>query len=345
MIDNRLGPLLARALGGQGSQDRGLIDGAGHPIDVAVPALLRDDARVAARSSLAAAAILRQVGDAFATERIPWLLWKGPALAMQAWGDASLRHFSDLDLAVLPRDRGRASDTLRALGWRARHGLGVAHQRVIERGSGAYAFERGEGEPLLELHWRFASARFPEVLRVDVAMARGVEVRVHGVECRTPRPSDALLLAALHGTKHGWSQAEEVATFDSLLRLADPGEVTGLGRATHRAGIARATDLAWALATVLAGEGHLADRDAPREREPVHAMARAALARMAAGDSAWRPTHRWTVSWIGRRRDRLRYWMHALLAPTLEEWKWVRLPAALVWLYPAVRVVRLAIRR
>ena len=105
--------------------------------------------------------------------------------------------------------------------------------------------------------------------------------------------------------------------------------------------------LARLLAEELAGErpGRLAEGSvgaaSSRERDVVEAC----IERMCRGDAAWRPDHAWSLSWMTRDRDRLRYWAHALLAPTREEWRWLRLPGAFAWLYPAVRLARLAVRR
>ncbi len=329
LIANRLGPLVARAL---------QRDGGGQPL----PTALTADARLAASGALGSRTPLADLASAFDSAGIQWMLWKGPALAVQAWNDDSLRHFADLDLVVGRADRHRAVSALLSAGWRPRHGMSLAQQRAIRRGSGAFDFERGDGEPFVELHWRFLSPRYPRVLRTEDVLARSETVAFGGLRIRTPAGADAVTLLALHATKHGWSQAEEVATL-ARLALRWPSAVSEARATLASAGTPLAAELASALRATLVSEESLGDST---HRSPL-ATAPAvldSLDRMRRGEAAWRPDHAWILRWVARATDRARYLAEALLAPTLEEWKWVRLPGALAWTYPAVRLARLATR-
>ena len=323
IIANRIGPLLVRALR-RDDPARSL------------PETLAGAATDAARASLAVQKHLRNLASAFADRRVGWLLWKGPVVAIQAWGNPAMRSFDDIDIVVEPRDRARAVAAILAAGWRPRDGMSPGQQRWILGGSGAYEFERDGESPLLELHWRFASGRYPTGVRVGDAMSRAEPLVVDGLEVLVPGPADSLLLAAMHATKHGWSRAEEVLTFDRL-HANRPEAAVEAGARARRCGLGDA----WRLAMEIRARLLAADR-APDAASP---RLDAVISRMRRGDGAWRPDHRWTLSWLTRDRDRIRYGLHALIAPTREEWKWMRLPGALAWLYPLVRLVRLAIRR
>jgi hypothetical protein len=309
---------------------------------------LREDARQAAAVALAARTTLPDIAATLARAGVDWMLWKGPALAVQAWGDANARHLSDLDFVVRPRDRRRAAEALRAAGWRPRHGMTARQQEAIEAGSAAFAFERAPTEPLLELHWRFAARRFPVPFSIDHVFARSESVAVSATTVRTPAHAEALTLLALHGTKHGWSVGEEVATF-ARLEERRPEAAQAL-RSRAAAEIPRSLTLAFALVDLLTGAESLPDASRIEAmlratRGPVLAqMISSCVERMCAGQGGWRPDHRWSTSWIEGPLPQARYFAHSLLSPTLEEWKWVRLPSALAWLYPIVRLLRLAIR-
>ena len=259
-----------------------------------------------------------------------------------------MRAFDDIDVVVQPRDRTRAVAAILAAGWRPRDGMSLVQQRWLLGGSGAYEFERQGETLLLELHWRFASGRYPPGVDVADAMSRAEPLVIDGLGVLTPGPADTLILAAMHATKHGWSQAEEVLTFDRL-HASRPGAAVEAGARALRCGLGDAWRLAMEVRASLLAADRDRDAGSPRVEAPrnasLHAQRDAALDRMRRGDGAWRPDHRWTLSWLTRDRDRVRYGLHALLAPTREEWKWVRLPGALAWLYPLVRLVRLAIRR
>ena len=340
LIANRLAPAVSRALAAHK-----LTADSGAPAHAFAP-VLHAEARRAAEHSLVALAGLREIADLLDAAGIRWMLWKGPALAMQVWGDATRRDFTDLDVVVLPEDLAVARAALERAGWRARDAMPPRAERAIHAGSGAYPLERA-GRPLLELHWTFSGTNYPAVASVAEVLARAEHLTIAGRTILTPSGADALLLLALHATKHGWSQAEEVLSF-ARLASRDPA---ALGEASVRAAIAgvpRAMALAVELAERLASPGATGGQsrgahtmDAGGE---TGVMVEACLARMCAGDGAWRQTHAWTRSWISRPSDRARYYASALLRPTPQEWKWLRLSEPFVPLYPLVRIARLVQR-
>lgn len=334
LIDNRIGPMVDRALRVAG-------DPAG---DDRFRRTLHEDARTAVERGLAAVVAVREIHGALAEAGIEWLLWKGPALSAQIWDDAARRHLSDLDVVVAPADQPAARAALLKAGWRSRDGLSLAQERAIHGPTAAAPFmhpARGATWPLVELHQAFGSRLYPTALTVPAVLSRADRVTVGAVEVRTPGGADAVLLLAMHATKHGWSQAEEVLSV-ARLALRYPGAVSGALALAERAGVGASMHLAIGLARALLGVELAAPGAHDDSAHPDRI--RSCLSRMEAGDAGWRETHQWTLSWIDRRTDRWRYLARAAFAPTLQEWSWVRLPDALVGAYPLVRAARLALR-
>lgn len=328
LLANRLGPAADLAL-------------ARDPSPSALGAVVRADAHATAEQGIAALSALRDIAAALDGRGLPWLLWKGPALAMQVWDEPLRRRSADLDIVVRPRDRDAALDALESAGWRLRGDMPRAVARAVHGASRAFPLDR-EGAPLVELHWGFAGATYPDVARVDDVLTRAESVTIGGRTLRTPGGTDALLLLAMHATKHGWSQAEEVVSF-ARLAARDAAALPGARAAAQAVGVPRVIALAELLAHRLAGAAAPAFSD-PLEAAAVAEMADASIARMLAGDGAWRRTNGWTRRWIARGADRLRFELGIVWRPTPQEWDWLPLPAALAWSYPAVRVVRLALR-
>jgi Uncharacterised nucleotidyltransferase len=343
LLANRLGPALDRAVA---------------PHATALPAefvaVIREDARIAAERGLRALATLRDVAAALEEARIPWLLWKGPALAKQVWGESTRRHFSDLDIVVARDARQAARDALGRAGWAAADALPARTERTVRAREAAYPLERGD-RTLVELHWAFSGPLQPQPIDPAEVIPRAELVQLGTTDVRAPSGSDALLLLALHAAKHGWSQADEVLSF-ARLAARSPDALARARAQAARAGVPRVIALAERLVLRLLGE-QLAcatgGGDAVLARVlttngtdelAVDRMASACLARMCAGEATWRETHAWTLSWMSRRADRARYLAGALLRPTPQEPRWLRLPDALAGAYPAVRVARLALR-
>lgn len=346
LISNRLGPAVSRALRLRARHDGAV--GPGRAADAALgvapelAAILREHARRAAEGSLHAIATLRDVAESLDRAGIAWMIWKGPAISLMAWGEPGVRQFSDLDIIVAPRDRDAARSALAADGWSAWGAGSAAQERAVHAATRAYPLERA-GSTMVELHWSFAGSHYPSWGDVAAIAGRARTLDLGGIAVRTPAGADAILLAALHATKHGWSQAEDALLFtrlatrepDALVMATSRADETGVGTAM-RLGVR----LAARLCSVILPEPPVSRTEDAR----VSALADECVARMEASTGPWRETHAWTLGWVRRPIDRLRYAGVATFAPTPQERNWVTLPDALVWAYPAVRVARLALR-
>src|SRR6202035_517955 len=62
---------------------------------------------------------LARLAGVLSRQSIEVIVFKGPVLALQAWGDVALRQFNDLDLLVHPAEAARAVEGLLAAGYGA----------------------------------------------------------------------------------------------------------------------------------------------------------------------------------------------------------------------------------
>ena len=339
---HRLIPLLHRHLG---------------PHAALLPAELSAELR--ARATSAAAEALRKAGDLH--RLLGWLrdggvkalAYKGPALAVEAYGDVGLRSLSDLDLLAAPADVPRALDVLRAHGYVPTHPLTPAREAAFRRTDGDYPLVHRETGALVELHAHLSSMRFGVALPTESVISRARPVRVGGADVLVPAADDLLLALALHGAKHRWSRLEWVASFAELVRAHPAGAVVALGRAPGL-GMQRVLTLGFALAERLLA--------APL---PFHASAAVAADRASTALVGAIATRMDTFSEDGdgeaeeddaaanllfnlRLQDGLRgqgeYAWRWATHSTPEDWAALPLPDALFPLYRAARPVRLLAR-
>lgn len=331
--EHRVLPFVARAV-----RDR---RGGAEGIRPEATAALERSTAEATVGSLAALAALREMRDAFATARIRWIAWKGPALSQRAWDDAAIRQFDDVDVVVHPEDRSAALAALLERGWRSSHrGMSWAQARVVLAGQRAYDLTRTGDGPPVELHWEFGARRYSGYARAADVLARSDALRVGGVDLPVPSPSDELLLHAVHATKHGWSRLEDVLLF---ARLAVRDDVLREGRAAaRRTGATRAMSLGAAVAGRIF-PGAVADVDVSSDVD-VAPLVDAVVARWQAEDTGWRSTVRWDLAWTDGAARRARLLYHTAFDVTLQEWRFVRLPSPFVDLYRVVRPLRLVAR-
>lgn len=316
----------------------------------AVPPTARDAWRAArfegAQASLAAARELARVVSTLRAAGVEPVAYKGPALALVAYGDAGARPCADLDLVVPPAEYATARAALLRAGFASRRGLTASQEAVILGGQGHADFARADSDaPFVELHWRFAARRVPWTLPVTAVRARADTLAVAGVEVRSPCVDDQLLLLAWHGTRHGWEQFEWLVAFAALLEREHAGAGTLLDRAAP-AGGRRALLVGATLASRCLGLPASAPlaRIGERDRR-VTALVDAAMSRwMTRATWSTAAEHDYERDALERPRDRARRLLATLVLPTPREWEALRLPASLSALYVPLRLVRLAWR-
>ena len=144
------------------------------------------------------------------------LALKGPALAVAAYGDISLRQFTDLDLLVHEGEVRKAIEIMLNEGYELGAGYGVAD---LER-SGTYEIVMVKRGALTEidLHWGLLPEYFPIALAVEDLWQRSVEVEIEGAAIRTLAPNDQFLYLCAHGAKHGWEALGGICDLAELVR-------------------------------------------------------------------------------------------------------------------------------
>ncbi|HEX2202697.1 MAG TPA: nucleotidyltransferase family protein, partial [Longimicrobium sp.] len=309
---------------------------------------LRARHREGALRALRLAGELRRIVDRLAEAGIESLPYKGPTLAMQAYGSLSARSYVDLDLLVRPADAPRALRVLGETGYASVHRMTPRQDAFFRRVDGDYPLVHGETETLVELHCRPSSLRFGVRLETDALMRRARPVALGSGDVPAPHPEDLLLVLAVHGAKHRWKRLEWVAALAGVARRAELDLAAALVRAADLHA-RRALLLALALAHRLVGL-ELPDAVA-REIEAdgvVAELAKEAEARMFDareeddGDTA--ANLRYNLRVQDGAAARAAYAYRWLALPSPEDWAWRRLPDALFPLYRALRPARLLLR-
>jgi len=199
---------------------------------------------------------LHRVVGVLAAAGVPATAMKGPALAVQAWGDVSARSYGDVDLLVPP---DQAPATVRALldaGYtdrRARYGLEPSPAHWHDWG-----FTAPDGRTLVEIHWSLTSpARYPAVDTAEVWAAGGrEEVRLPGGTVQALAPELQLPYLAIHATAHHWGWLEFPLTLAGLVhRTRGTLDWDALRDRAHRWRCRRITTVGLLLARELAGPG------------------------------------------------------------------------------------------
>ena len=298
-----------------------------------------------ARANRALADELARIAALFERRAIRSLPYKGPTLALGAYGELSLREFSDLDWLVPRADLAAARRALVGLGYRPEPELAPAVEAAMIAARPQYHLAmRSPAGLLVELHWK-TDPDFPIERDDDAWWESAPRVRFEETAVRAFTPEERMLVLCLHGSKHRWECLGWLVDVAELLARDGALEWNRIADRAHRLGCARRVGTGlWLAQEVLGcalppGSEALAD-------DPAVAAVSGELARgLLSPDPAVPPQARalrLNLAMLDRPRQRIRLVAETVLHPSLVEWMQWPLPRALFFLYPALRVVRLS---
>lgn len=310
----------------------------------AIPAPLAGSFQDNTRNSVQLTAELFQLMDLFTREGIQVLPFKGPTLAVAAYGNLALREFVDLDLLVHKKDALRARGVLLQNAYRTSLQLNTRWEEDYLRAYDEFGLLGPKGYPLVELHWAVTPRFFSVPLDIAQFWGRAVSVTLGNREVPAPGPEDLLLVLCLHATKHCWPRLSMVSDLAWLMAAANIRWDDVLERA-RGLGCLRMLFLGTELAARLLGvslaepivRSVAADRSVPR-------LAAAVTARLLQNQGAESGILRAAAFHMRARehwRDRVRYFVRLTTRVGVEDWQAADLPSSLAFLYPMLRLPRL----
>lgn len=194
---------------------------------------------------------LVKIVKALQTRGVPCVPFKGPTLALIAYGDIGLRQFSDLDLFVRRSDFTRAKAILAELGFKLVRNLDAAREAALLRFDYAMAFVNHR-DVLLDVHWRFAPAHSSFGLESDNTWERLESVDIGGQSVSTFSAEELFLILCCHGFTHDWERLVWICDLANLIERPERQlDWDYLRRRAERSGVLRIMMLGVALAQML----------------------------------------------------------------------------------------------
>jgi hypothetical protein len=333
--ENSILPLLARQLS------------AAAP-DVVPPSQLerlRNGARANAMRCLVLTAELIKIMDLFKAQGIQAIPYKGPLLAVEAYGDVTLREFEDLDIVLRQRDMAKANDIVQGLGYQPKFPWILASSAASPVVPGEYNYRDVARRMMVELHTELTLRHFPVRPDLDDLARRLVPVTLSGHDFATFGPEDMLPILCIHGSKDFWERISWIADISEFIQShprLDWDQVFRRADALHagrmlRVGLSLAADLLGA---------PLPDEVRARVRSDSTAVA------IATEVERWHLRREWpelgaAARFSFRRRtvaglfSGWRYSMRLATLPAEDDGAMMRLPRPLAPLYVLLRPLRL----
>jgi hypothetical protein len=305
---------------------------------------LKNGARANAVRCLVLTAELIKIMDLFRSQGIQAMPYKGPVLAVQAYGDVTLREFDDLDIVLRQRDMAKANDVIQNTGYRPRFPWIFASggSSVIP---GEYNYHDEERRLIVELHTERTLRHFPIRPDLDEMARRSVSVALSGHEVPTFGPEDMLPLLCIHGSKDFWERISWIADISEFVQSQPRLDWNQVIRRADALRAGRMLNIGLALAAKLLA-APLPDEVSARVRSDSVA---AAIASEAAQRHLRRESpERDTAARFHFRRRMVqgtlagwRYSMWLATQPADEDGAMMRLPRPLAPLYAVLRPLRL----
>ena len=136
-------------------------------------------------------------------EAIPY---KGPVLALFAYGNIALRRFVDLDVIVKRSDVLKAREILLNEGYTPAKSLSLSQQELLLRTQHNMQFSRDNRQLIVELHWEVAPHLFASTVNGERLWQNLITLDLNGTQVRSFSAEDLLFSLCVHGSRHLWER-------------------------------------------------------------------------------------------------------------------------------------------
>jgi hypothetical protein len=315
-------------------------------VPVAVRERLKLSFELTGRRNLYLSLQLRAILKRFADHGIPATPYKGPTLALMAYGRLDFREFGDLDIMVKKDDVLRAKEVLVAAGYRSASQLTEAQERALVASQHAYSLMGEDGTVTVELHWEISPRHVSVAPQAERLWERLSPMALAGAIVYTLPPDTLLPSLCEHGSKHIWERLSWICDIGELVRARPELNWPQIMSEARRTGSERTLRLGLRLASDLLGAPmpeavrHWVETD-PTIAELVNQV-RARLFRDHDRRTGLLEQAQFHLLVRQRWRQRIRYCWLALTTVTVADWDRQRLPRILSFLYYPMRFIRLA---
>ena len=310
------------------------------PIPQVFAEQLRSRFENSVRYSLAQSGELVRLAELFEKHRVSFVALKGPMLSQYLYGTLGTRTSGDIDVLVREQDIPRIRDILVSAGYRLTTTLHWNSGSACLRSRDQEIHFDSPRDVSIDVHWRLMPRYSASVFDCLTGWESLRTVPLAGREIQTLAPEPLLLFLCAHGAKHMFERLGWICDIAQFLHVTPDLDWAAVRARSRRARALRQLSLGVHLAA------RLFDVPAPELGHDlqVDLLAKTIENRLLAGatpPAQAAESTRYTLRLLETSSRRLRYLVGLYVRPSEAEYRALRLPPPLFFLYYPFRPIRL----
>jgi len=146
------------------------------------------------------------------------IAFKGPTLAQMAYGDISLRQFSDLDILIAQEDILKAYNLLSTFSTTETKYEYLQNDLYMDK-LNDITFIHNTNNILIELHWNLFQKQFSDTFSFSDILKTKQDLQIQHHTFSIFSHEILLVYLCMHGSKHSWERISWILDIDRILRI------------------------------------------------------------------------------------------------------------------------------
>lgn len=193
---------------------------------------------------------LQRVLDIFESQGIKTIPYKGPVLAVQAYGNLALREFGDLDIFIQKQDFLKVKELLLANGYQAQLQLDDSQERKYLQSQREYKFINPVTNINFELHWNFTGLSFSGNWS---HFQNPLNYQQTETGILSLKPEDMIIVLCIHASGHLWEYLSWICDMNEFIESNKNMDWQYLMETANKLGITRILNVNLLLVSNLLG--------------------------------------------------------------------------------------------
>lgn len=170
------------------------------------------------RKNMLMSAELIRIMKLLKTNSMEALAFKGPTLSKIAYGEITLRQYSDLDILIKENHKNQIRKILESEGYKTRFTLSDTQEQTWYKYAKDISLFHPKKGIYLELHWLLLDKDYPIQVNLDNIWSQPQTVDLNGQAIQTFSAQSLLFYLTIHGSKHLWERIEWIKDIDLIIR-------------------------------------------------------------------------------------------------------------------------------